>query len=156
VRADGAHVIQVLAAVTGGTTVILVGLTAWLTYKLVSAQRETMAARDLLNGERQVSAEYRAARDIEVTAHAVTKGSLAKEKTLRVIAESQRNEAQRKARDLLRKHMRTATDDEIRETVADLFTTPLGLVPRDGVRLPNVGTEDNPGPDALLRPKFEL
>jgi biopolymer transport protein ExbB/TolQ len=122
-------VIQVLAALGGGTTVILIGLTAWLTYRLVAAKNETMNARDLLNGERQVSAEYRSARDIEVTAHAVTKGQLAKERTLKSIAESQRNEAQRKARDLLRKHMRTATDEEIRETVAELFTVPLSLAP---------------------------
>jgi predicted RNA-binding Zn ribbon-like protein len=139
-----------LAIFGGSTTLVLVGVVVWLTYRHAKAKDAASTALDLYRDQQRVSDEWESKHEIEVVAHAATKGLLAKEHTLRVIAESQRNEAQRKARDLLRKHMRTATDDEIRETVADLFTAPLGLVPADGVRRETPRSEA-PG-TALLDP----
>ena len=123
--------------------------------------RDTMTAADA------VSDAYKYERDQAVVELAVAKDLLSREQTLRAIAEAQRNEAQRKARDLLRKHMRTATDEEIRETVRDLFETPLSVVPRlsgnaggvsgaavagGGVRSVDGPRRSDAGPDALLDP----
>jgi hypothetical protein len=132
----------------------LIAATAAVLTLAILARQDAKAithAGDRINEERQIGAQYRGERDTAVIERDVAQSQFKREMDLRFIAEAQRNEAQRKTRDLLRKHMRTATDDEIRETVADLFTTPLALVPSDGVR-PQVGTDDNPGPDALLNP----
>lgn len=129
----------------------LVTVTVW--YHL--ANKRADAVRDLLDGERVVRVEAEHQRDVALVALSVANDQLGIERNLRAIAETQRNEAQRKARDLLRQHMRTATDDEIRETVADLLTSPLAVVPRapvsDRVQPEGLKLSDAPG-TALLDP----
>jgi hypothetical protein len=127
--------IQVLAAIGGGTTVVLIGLSAWLIYKLVAAQRETMIARDLLHGARSISAEWEH-KHVTVTAElGVTKKRLEQEQTLRAIVERRCEVAQDRVRELLRKYVAKATNEEIQELTNEAFTTPLAVVPRapDGV-----------------------
>ena len=99
---------------------------------------------DLLDGQRKLVAEYKHKYDTEQVAHSVTTKALDQEKTLCAIAQAQRNEAQRRVRELLGKHIATATEEEIRALTADAFSSPLSVVP-----LPTAEDGDR---DALLDP----
>lgn len=138
-----------LVALSAALTAAVIACGKWLH----DANREIGNLRDRLADADSREDQYRSERDLEVTAHAVTRDLLRQEQTLRAIAEAQRNEAMRKSRELLAKHMRDATDDEIRETVRDLFETPLSVVPRppgDGVRREATPPRSEAGTDALL------
>ena len=126
---------------------LIAACAAVVTFALLGRRDATSIriAGDLLNEERGISRQYKSERDIEVAAHAVTRKRLEQEQNLRAIAEAQRNEAQRKVRDMLTKHMRNATDDEIRALTADAFSSPLSLVPK-------VPEADDATPDDLLDP----
>lgn len=75
------------------------------------------------------AAEYRRDRDLQAVELASVRKALALEQSLRTIAESQRNEAMRRTRDLLAQHAKDMTDDEIREMVRAAFASPLVVVP---------------------------
>jgi hypothetical protein len=140
-----AGVIDVLAAIGAGSTLTLIALVAWLTYRLVGAMREQLGARDLLDKEREELRHVRGDLDTETAAHAVDTKRLVIADNLRFVAEAQRNEALRRVTELLRQHMRTATDDEIRALTDEAFSSPLSVVPSPVPR-----SQD--GDDALLDP----
>jgi hypothetical protein len=112
-----------------------------------SSQREIANARDQLDAKDIVIATVTDERNRAVVAHRVADDQLSIERNLRAIAEAQRNEAQKRVRAELTKHLRTATDDDIRALTAELFASPLGLLPK-----PEVPKRSESGPDALLDP----
>lgn len=138
--------LEAIAAIGAGSTLTLIGLVAWLVYKLVRSKDEQLAARDMLDKERERADAAEGDLRAETSAHAVTSEMLDVEQDLRSIAEAQRNEAQRRVHDLLRQHMRDATDDEIRALTADAFRSPLGVV-----SVPEARRSDHPT-DGLLDP----
>jgi hypothetical protein len=109
--------------------------------------RELGNARDQLDAKDIVIATVTDERNRAVVAHRVADDQLSIERNLRAIAEAQRNEAQKRVRAELTKHLRTATDDDIRALTAELFASPLGLLPK-----PEVPKRSESGPDALLDP----
>ena len=96
---------------------------------LHSANADRLNAADLIDGQRKLVAEYKHKFDAEFVAHVVTTKRLDQEQTLRAIAESQRNEAQRKCRAYLARSLEGATEDDVNAVLADLFASPLVLVP---------------------------
>jgi hypothetical protein len=112
-----------------------------------SDRREFVAITDNLDGQRKLVAEYRHKFETEFAAHTVTTARLTTEQNLRAVAEAQRNEAQRKCRAYLARSMEHATKDEINEVLADLFASPLSVVPK-----PEAGRAESGGPDGLLNP----
>lgn len=131
--------VQVIAVAIG-----LVALSAALTAAVITCgvwlRGETNEGKRL----RDTLESTRVRADLAEHDAATLRKRLEVEQNLRAIAEAQRNEAQRKTRDLLRKHLETATDDEIRALTADAFSG-LSSVPR---------SED--GDRSLLRPGDEL
>lgn len=91
----------------------------------VALRGETRNARDA----EHLAATYLKDRDAHAEALAVTQRQLETANNLRSIAEAQRNEAERRVRDLLVAHAKDATDDEIRSMVANAFRSPLASVP---------------------------
>jgi predicted Holliday junction resolvase-like endonuclease len=96
---------------------LLVPTAVWLHAEISEGKH----LRDLYEEQVHVAARYMGERDLEVAAHAVTTDELKKERSLRSQAEAQRNDALRRARELLVKHMGEATDEEIAAAMADLF-----------------------------------
>lgn len=113
---------------------MLAGFTITAGVWLHTANDERLNAADLLDGQRKLVAEYKSKYDTELVAHTVTSTQLKQERDLRGVAESQRNEAMRKTRELLRANLEHASDDEIRELVASAFTVALAVVPQAGPR----------------------
>lgn len=107
---------------------------------------KVLAMADLLDGQRKLVAEYKHKFDTEYAKHGVTAKALEQEKTLCAIAQAQRNQAQHRVRELLGKHITTATDEEIRALTVDAFSSPLSVVP-----LPPAEDGDR---DDLLTPTF--
>lgn len=107
----------------------LAGFTVLQGKWLHDAGKEAAAYADNIDGQRKLVAEYKSKYETEFVAHGVTQRELEQERQLRGVAEAQRNEAQRKTRDLLREHAKDASDDEISEMVAGAFSSPLALVP---------------------------
>lgn len=106
--------------------------------------REGKRIRDRLDEQTKLTAEYQHQRDLEVTAHTVTKDQLEQERNLRAIAETQRNNAMRRVRELLVKYMGEATNEEIADATALLFS-PIGGVVREEVpaaNRPSAGSDD--------------
>lgn len=82
--------------------------------ELVMAQRAIGDAGDLAD-------LYRSERDVLQANLDITERQLADERALRVSAETQRNEAQQRAQQCLRDHIKDATDDEIRRITNAVF-----------------------------------
>jgi hypothetical protein len=142
-------VIQALAAIGAGTTVTLIALTAWLTYRLVGAMREQLAARDMLDAEREQHRVTRGERDTETAAHAVTRDELRKEKDLRASAESERNQALQEGANHVVERIKTANIADANRLLAGLLADPLaGFVPQ---AVPEGGTAASDR-DGLLNP----
>lgn len=110
--------------------------------------RETLAARDLLDGEREELRKVRGELNVETAAHAETRRLLAKEKDLRAVAESQRNQAFQEARDYLVAKLKKSKIADVERFIADLLATPLPGLP-EAVPASRATT---PGPDALIDP----
>lgn len=91
--------IEALAAIGAGSTLTLIGLVAFLAYKLVRSKDEQLAARDLLDKEREEKNHAVNDLAVETAAHAETRRLLAAEKDLRAVAESQRNQAWKESRE---------------------------------------------------------
>jgi hypothetical protein len=111
---------------------MLVPTGAWLHAEISEGKR----IRDRLDEEKKLSAEYQHERDVTVAKLKVTEDLLTQEKNLRVIAESQRNAAQQKARAYLARNLVTASENEITDVVQELFSTPLALVPGNELERP--------------------
>lgn len=134
-----------LAALSATLTGFVILQGVWLH----SSNRDTTAYADHLDGQRKLVAEYKSKYDVEFAAHAVTQRELEQEKQLRAVAEAQRNEAQRRVQDLLRSHMASATENEIRALTAAAFASPLSVV-AGGVQ-PSKASADRASTD-LARP----
>jgi hypothetical protein len=141
-------VIQLLAVIGGIGTLGLSAAVVVLAFRYAGAAHDIVSASDLLNDERKLTAQYQHERDVAVAEHDVATALTKQERDLRELAESQRDKAQARVYELLRKHMRDATDDEIRAATADAFA---GF---DGV--PSVPAPDRTGPDALINPFAEV
>jgi hypothetical protein len=116
--------------------------------------KEGKTARDLIEQKEDLADEYRAARDTLASKLKVTEDLLEQEQTLRLIASTQRNEAQRRVGELLRKHVTKATNEEIQELTNEAFQSPISLVPRPpgaDVSVPKLPDPKDPR-DRLLDP----
>jgi hypothetical protein len=141
-----AAVIAAVLALTG-LSLALTGFTITCGVWMRSDRRELAAIADNLDGQRKLVAEYKHKFDTEFVAHGVTTARLVQEQNLRAVAEAQRNEAMRKSRAYLARSMEGATKDDVNAVLADLFASPLSLVPQ-----PEAGRANDPGPDSLLNP----
>lgn len=111
-----------------GLSVLLASMLVPLGLWLHAEVREGKAIRDRLEQEQQVSMEYRHQRDEATARLKVTEDQLKTESELRVIAESQRNAAQQRARSYLARNLVHASENEITDVVQELFSTPLSVV----------------------------
>jgi hypothetical protein len=132
-----------LVIMSTATTGFIITMGVWLR----ADKRELGALVDNLDGQRKLVAEYKHRFDTEFVAHGVTTTRLVQEQDLRAVAEAQRNEAMRKARAYLARSMEGATKDDVNAVLADLFASPLSLVPRA-----ETGRASGDGPDSLLDP----
>lgn len=141
-------VIEALAATGAGSTLVLIGLVAWLIYKLVRAKDDVLAARDRI--EKLDERADRAESDLELenAAHAETRRLLAAEKDVRAQVESQRNQAFITARNDLVERIRKANVADAQVLIRDLLAAPLPGLPQT---VPE-GRATAPDPDALLDP----
>jgi hypothetical protein len=121
-----------LVSLAGLLVLMLTSTGVWLHAEISEGKR----IRDRLDETKALSAEYQHQRDVLTAELAVTEDLLAQEKNLRVIAESQRNAAQQKARAYLARNLVTASENEITDVVQELFSTPLALVPGNELERP--------------------
>jgi hypothetical protein len=142
--------VSALAIFGGSTTLVLVGVVVWLTYRGAKAKDAQGAALDLLRGEQRVSAEWESKYKTTTAKLIASEVSRQHEADLRAVAEVQRNTAQARVRELLRMHMGTATNEEIQELTDEAFTSPLSVVPRPLERV-QVPRSQDPR-DGLLNP----
>jgi CRISPR/Cas system CMR subunit Cmr4 (Cas7 group RAMP superfamily) len=119
-----AAVTWALVSIAGLLALMLTSTGVWLHAEI----SEGKLLRDSLDQEQRLSFEYQHERDVMVAKLKVAEDLLAQEKNLRVIAESQRNAAQQKARAYLAQHLVTASENEITDVVQELFSTPLSVV----------------------------
>lgn len=140
------------------TYILVAGLiaatAAVITFALLSRSDRgaTMAARDMLNAERKVSAEWESKYKTTAAKLVVVETSKQQEQNLRAIAETQRNIAQARVRELLRAYAKTATNEEIQELTDAAFSSPLSVVPRAPERVPSVPARSETGADRLIDP----
>jgi hypothetical protein len=124
-------VIEVLAAIGGGATLVLIALDAWLTYRLVAAMREQIAARDRLE---KLDEEYDALETDRNGLKVELDSERAKTKTLTdrvAVVEAERNEAQRQEREYVVERIKRAGVADANGIIADLLVAPLaGSVPQ--------------------------
>lgn len=125
--------ISALASISGLSTLALVGVVVWLVYRALGAKDAELAIGKALDKEREDHRATRGELQVEEAAHTVTRDLLERERMLRAGAEVQRNEALRRARELLAKHMGDATNEEIATATAELFagfdaSTPSAVV----------------------------
>lgn len=120
-----ARVIEALAGIGAGTSAIGLIAVIVLAFKLVASAREQLAARDLLDKEREFAAALLVDRnglkvelDSERTKTKVLADRLA-------VAEAQRNEAQRRERDHVIERIKGADVSDANRIVADLLSAPL-------------------------------
>lgn len=140
---------EVLAAVGGGGTIVGLAAVVVLAFKLVSAKDDVIAARDLLDGERETLRSVRTDLNNEIVAHANTSKMLEQEHNLRLIVERQRNEAAAAAREYLVKRIKESNVVDANKLIADLLAVDL----RSGVLAPVPKTGSaSPGSDDLERP----
>jgi hypothetical protein len=118
-----------LVAVVAG----LAALSAWLTYGRIAATKEQLAARDLLDSEREQHRQTRGELDVEAAARAATEKKLEAEKKLRESVEVERNEAMRLARDQVAEHIRNAGVADAIRLVDSIYALPLPGVVREEV-----------------------
>lgn len=124
---------------------------------LRSEAKEGKQARDLIEQKEDLADEYRLGRDALAAKLKVTEDLLAQETTLRLIASTQRNEAQKRVGELLRKHVTKATNEEIQELTNEAFASPLSLVPaRPGGVPPPVPRRSDSRADGLIDPFAEV
>lgn len=144
-----------LTALCAASTAGLITFGVW--YR--SSQRELGNARDRLDALGIVIDTVTDERNVASAGRKIAEDQLAQERHLRVIAETQRNTAQERVRDLLRTHIAKATNEEIQELTNEAFTTPLALAPRAprsaGVP-PQMPRRSEAGPDALIDPFADL
>lgn len=134
----------------------LLGLLAVATGGLVTfavlnhrAMRDMVAAMDMLDKEREQHRITNGELVLEVSAHAVTRDELRKEKDLRAIAESQRNQAYQEGVSHVVERIKKAKVADAQHVIAGLLAEPLpGFVPRE---VPE-GRSTAPGPDRLENP----
>lgn len=127
---------------------------AVVTFALLSRKdgRALIAARDLLNGEQRVSAEWESKYKATTAKLIVVEVSKKHESDLRAVAEVQRNAAQARVRELLRRHMGTATNEEIQELTNEAFSSPLSVVPRPADGVPQAVPRSEARDTALVDP----
>lgn len=143
-----------IAAVIGliALSTLLASATVTCGVWLHSANESRLHAADLIDGQRKLVAEYKSKYEVEFAAHSVTTRELEQERQLRGVAEAQRNEATRRVHDLLRSHIATATEDEIRALTAAAFASPLSVVPAPAARRSNSATDGLIDPFADMPP----
>jgi hypothetical protein len=127
-----AAVTWALVSIAGLLALMLTSTGVWLHAEISEGKH----LRDSLDQEQRLAFEYQHERDATVAKLKVTEDLLAQEKNLRVIAESQRNAAQQKARAYLARNLATASENEITDVVQELFSTPLSLVPGSELERP--------------------
>lgn len=108
---------------------LLAGATVTCGVWLHSANADKEHLRDTLDSTRAASSEWEHKYNSEVVTHGACIKQREAERELRVIAESQRNSAQARVRELLKEHAKDATDDEINELLSVAFGPALGVVP---------------------------
>ncbi len=144
--------IPALAIFGGSTTLVLVGVVVWLTYRASKAKDAESTALDLLRGQRDVSAEWESKYKATAAKLVVAADSLEREKFLRLTAETARNIAQARLANEIRKRIPTATNEEIQEITNDTFSA-LAIAPRPVDGVPQSGPRrSEAGPDALIDP----
>lgn len=132
-----------------GLLVVTTGSTVTFAVLSHRSKNEQLAARDLLDAEREQHRVTRGERDAETAAHAVTRDELRKEKDLRASAESERNQAYREGANHVVERIKTANIADANRFLAGLLADPLaGFVPRE---VPE-GRSTAPGPDRLENP----
>ena len=110
--------------------------------------RELLAARDMLDQEREETRVVRGQLALEEAAHGVTQAQLKTEQDLRSVAEARLNLAQRRVTELLKSHLERASDEEIRAATAAAFADFDGGVP--------LSETDPYKADGLLDPGFDV
>lgn len=131
------------------------GLIAQLVFNR-QERKDYDACRDLLSQELKLSGQYADERDEFARKLAVADAQRTQEQNLRAVAEAQRNAAMERVRDLLRKHVTKATNEEIQELTNDAFTTPLAVAPRAPSVPPQVPRRSDSGADGLIDPFAEV
>lgn len=91
--------------------------------------KEGKHLRDRLEAQDAVSDELVVQRDRAMTDAATAKHVAEQERAARQSAEKQRNEAEARMSELLAKHIKGATNDEIRVLTTDAFRSPLSVRP---------------------------
>lgn len=144
--------IEVLAAISSGSTLTLIGLVAWLVYKLVRSKDEQLAARDMLDAERKELAKVRGELDVETAAHVATRDELRKEKYARADSEAQRNAAYLEERNNVVAIIEKSNLADAALLVGRILAAPLpGARADSGVsEAVSEGRATAPGPDRLL------
>jgi hypothetical protein len=130
----------------------LVGFLITQAIWLHSANEARLHAADIIDGQRKLVAEYKSKYDVEFVAHSVAQRELEQERQLRGVAEAQRNAAQRHVQDLLRSHIATATEDDIRALTATAFASPLAVVPAQPARRSDSAADGLIDPFAEVQP----
>jgi hypothetical protein len=133
-----------LAILGGGSTLALAAFVITQAIWLHSANRERDNLRDTLDAEQTHAQKWRSKYETELATHQACIKQRDTEHNLRVIAESQRNEAQRKCRAYLARNILGATNDELNEILGDLFSAPLSVVPKPGAAEADRDTLLNP------------
>lgn len=123
---------EILAGIGGVSTAIGLVAVIALAFKLVSALREQIAMRDLLDAERKQLSIARGELDTETAAHAATSDELRKEKDLRASAESERNQAHLKEREHVVEIIQKSNIADAAGLVSRILSAPLvsGLPPQ--------------------------
>jgi hypothetical protein len=114
-----------LVALAAGTTGFMVTLGIWL--HSANASRDTL--RDTLDATERVSNEWEHKYESQLNVAKAAMSDRDAERSKRQIVEAQLTAAQERLADLLRRYLRNATDEEIREISRDVFTFPLSVVP---------------------------
>lgn len=147
-----AVVTEVLAGAGGASAVCLVVI-VWLTYKLVRSKDEQLAARDMLDKERERADAAEGDLKAESAAHVVTRDELRKEKYARAEAEAQRNAAHMEERNNVVAIIEKSNLADAALLVSRILAAPLpgASDARSGVSeaVPE-GRATAPGPDRLL------
>lgn len=149
---------EALAAIAGVSTGIGLIAVIVLAFKLSGAKDEQLAARDMLDQEREQHRKTRGELDVETAAHKATGDELRKEKALRADAEAQRNEAYRKEREDVVAIIEKSNVADAQRLVASLLARPLpgvvsGVLPARELPAPvSKGTRAEDPRDGLVDP----
>lgn len=134
-----------------GVNALLAGFMVTLGVWMRSDRKTADNLRDVVDASQRDAADFESRWRVVAAELAVTADQLEREQNLRTIAEAQRNEAMRRVRELLGRHIKTATLEEIQEMTNDAFASPLSVVPRpDGV--PLLPAAEAAGSDDILDP----